>query len=83
MTNNIVFVNGGRFYDKSRLQKIIKLLDMGYIVQIGISCIGHTRNVLESENYKEALLLHYGKKLKYDLYYGCYNYSLINENVNL
>ena len=82
MTKEIIYISGGHFYDKSRLKKMIDLLDLGYAIRVGISCIGHTRNIIESENYKEALLLHYGKRLRFEMFYGCYSYWLENENTD-
>lgn len=83
MKKEVVYVSGGNFYDKSRLRDMIKLLDMGYAIRVGINCIGRTRNIIESENYKEALISHYGLKLRFEMFYGCYSYWLTdNENID-
>ena len=73
------YVSGSNYFNEERLKEMIQLLDKGEQIKIGIECIGHTRNNMEQENYKEALKKHYGNRLevKVTLHNGAclYHYS--------
>ena len=43
---------------------MIELLDEGKTIHVGIEVIGHTKNNMEQEAYKEALEKHYGNCLE-------------------
>lgn len=57
------FISGGNYFRKECLDEMCKALEGGDAVEVGISCIGHTRNNMEQENYREALEKKYGDRL--------------------
>ena len=75
MKEQSVYVSGSNYFNNDDLNKMIKLLDEGKTITVGISCIGHTRNNMEQENYKNALMEHYGDKLEVMLQDGLCSYS--------
>lgn len=74
MERQSVYVSGSNYFNKEDLNKMIEILDKGETISVGISCIGHTRNNMEQENYKKALIEHYGDKLEIMLDEGGYSY---------
>ena len=50
-------------------------LEDGIKVHISIDCIGHTRNNMEQEVYREALIKKYGRKLNIEVVEGACSYS--------
>lgn len=83
MKDQSVYVSGSNYFNKDSLNKMISLLDEGKEIQVGIACIGHTRNNIEQEAYKKALQEHYGDKLEIKCSDGycsySYEYKLIEE----
>lgn len=75
MNKEKVYVSGSNYFNEADLQEMIKELDNGKIVEVGIDCIGHTRNNMEQDNYKEALRKHYGIRLVYQCTIGVCTYS--------
>lgn len=71
---NSVFVSGSNYFKESNFNKMVELLDKGETILVGIDCIGHTRNNTEQENYKRALIEHYGNKLEIKQSSGVYSY---------
>lgn len=69
-----VYVSGSNYFQEKYLKEMIALLDEGKTIQVGIACIGHTRNNTEQENYKRALIEHYGDKLEIKQSPGAYSY---------
>ena len=61
MEKEKVYVSGSNYFNKDDLEKMIKQLDNGNKIQVGIDCIGNTRNNMEQDNYREALENYYGK----------------------
>ena len=72
--NESIFVSGSNYFQEKHLNEMIKLLDKGESIHVGIECIGHTRNNTEQENYKRALIEHYGNKLEIKQSSGVYSY---------
>ena len=70
-----VYVSGSNYFNEKDLKKMIEELDKGNAIQVGIECIGHTRNNMEQEAYKQALLKHYGSKLEITCNEGAYSYD--------
>lgn len=70
-----IFVDGSNYFQEEYLNNMIALLNKGKAINVGIDCIGHTRNNMEQEAYKEALLKHYGSKLEIKLNEGICSYS--------
>lgn len=75
MKEQSIYVSGSNYFNNEDLNNMIKLLDERETIEVGISCIGHTRNNMEQENYKRALIEHYGDKLEVMLNDGAYSYS--------
>lgn len=75
MKEQSVYVSGSNYFNNDDLNKMIEMLDKGETISVGISCIGHTRNNTEQENYKKALKEHYRDKLEIMLNDGAYSYS--------
>ena len=79
-----VFVSGSNYFNKDSLNKMISLLNEGKVINVGIDCIGHTRNNMEQEAYKKALEEYYGNKLITIYNSGIcsysYSYKLGDEN---
>lgn len=71
-----VWVSGSNTFNEKDFNKMVELLDAGNAINVGISCIGHTRNNMEQENYKKALEEHYGDRLeaKIDALVNTYSY---------
>ena len=72
---NAIFVSGSNYFNNEDLQKMIALLDNKKTIHVGIDCIGHTRNNMEQEEYKKALIEHYGNRLEIMLNEGYCSYS--------
>ncbi len=75
------FFSVGNYFNMEKFDGLCKLLEEGLTVEPGVNCIGHTRNNMVQEDYKEALEKKYGDKLnaKYRggvCSYG-YTYSLV------
>ena len=70
-----IFVSGSNYFQEKYLQEMIELLDKGNKIHVGIACIGHTRNNMEQDNYRRALLEHYGDMLIITMHEGAYSYS--------
>lgn len=58
------FVSGSNYFNTKDLDQMKKLLEEGKTISVGIDCIGHTRNNMEQENYKEALMEFYKDRLE-------------------
>ena len=70
-----VFVNGKNYFNQKSFTEICQLLEKGKWVEVGIDCIGHTRNNFEQEMYKQELIKKYGERLEVHLGGGAYSYS--------
>lgn len=75
MEEQSIYVSGSNYFNNEDLNNMIKLLDERKTIEVGISCIGHTRNNMEQEHYKNALEEHYGNELEVMLDEGAYSYS--------
>ena len=49
--------------EEESLNKMIKALDEGNRISVGIGCLGHGTNNAYQEHYKRELEKHYGDKL--------------------
>lgn len=74
-TNESIFVSGSNYFKQACLNNMIELLENGKTIQVGIDCIGHTRNNMVQENYKDALVKYYGDKLNIKIKDGVCSYS--------
>lgn len=54
----------GNYFDKPTLKEVIKELEKGQRIEIGVDCIGHTRNNMVQEEFKEALIDYYKDRIK-------------------
>lgn len=70
-----MFISGRNYFNNEDFKKMCKALDAGNEIEVGIDCIGHTRNNYEQEAYKEALSEKYKERLKVELCNGAYSYS--------
>lgn len=71
-----MIINGGNYYHEKAFFEVCKALEQGNTVDMYIDCIGHTRNNMEQEAYKESLLEKYGDKLIVECAKGVsYSYS--------
>lgn len=83
-----IYVSGSNYFNQEDLNNMIDLLDKGNSIEVGIDCIGHTRNNMEQEAYKKALKEHYGNKLEIKQndgvcsYNYCYKLYNTNEEIN-
>ena len=69
------YVSGSNYYNEKDLNNMIEELDKGNAIKVGIECIGHTRNNMTQEQYKEALYEHYGTELKVVKHTGYCSYE--------
>ena len=69
------FINCTNSYNEKSFNEVCEALEQGETVRVGIDCIGHTRNNIEQENYKEHLEKKYGDKLKVNCEEGVCSYS--------
>lgn len=74
---NYIYVSGSNYFNEEDLNKMIELLEQGETIRVGIDCIGHTRNNMEQEAYKEALIRNFAgeKELEIKLLEGVCSYS--------
>ena len=74
-------ISGKNYFNQESLEKMCEALESGYEIEVWIDCIGHTRNNMEQEHYKEALMEKYGDKVEVKIHEGyCiyeYSYKLI------
>lgn len=68
-------INGENYFNSVSFDKACKALKQGDTIQIGIDCIGHTRNNNEQEIYKEKLQKKYNSRLQIEKNEGAYSYS--------
>lgn len=68
-------INGENYFNPVSFDKACKALEQGDTIQIGIDCIGHTRNNNEQEIYKEKLQKKYNSRLQIEKNEGAYSYS--------
>lgn len=68
-------INGKNYFNKESLEEMIKELEKGNEIIIYISCLGHTRAIMEEYNYRRALEdifkddLELGNYLMFNTYY--------------
>lgn len=67
-------INGGNYFNEKAFNEICEELEKVQAVQVFIDCIGHTRNNMEQEAYREALVEKYQDRLKVDRIDGAYSY---------
>lgn len=70
-------MNGRNYFNEQNFNEMCEALERGEQFSVYIDCIGHTRNNMEQEAYREAFEKKYGPKLEV-LYEGpdhCYSYS--------
>lgn len=72
-----VYVTCGNSFYKHYFEKVCGLLEEGKVVEIYIDCIGHTRNNMTQDWYKEELEKKYGALLtvQYNDGYCSYSYT--------
>ena len=70
-----VYVSGSNYFNEEDLGSMISMLNAGETIHVGIDCIGHTRNNMTQEEYKEALEKHYGDRLQSEIDEGVCSYS--------
>lgn len=64
---NYIYVSGSNYFNEDDLDNMIKLLEDGKRIRVGIECIGHTRNNMEQENYREALVRNFAGERDIDV----------------
>lgn len=69
-----MLINCGNSFSESRFNQVCDALEQGETVEVYINCIGHTRNNMEQETYKEHLLKKYGDKLNVECSNGVCSY---------
>ena len=68
-------INGKNYFNKESLKEMIKELEKGNEIIIYISCMGHTRAIMEEYSYRRALEdifkddLELGNYLMFNTYY--------------
>lgn len=70
-----MLINGGNYFHEKAFNDICKALQKGEMVEVYIDCLGHTRNNIEQETYKEELLKKYQNNLMVERTDGTYSYS--------
>ena len=68
-------INGGNYFNEISFNDICEALERGDKVRIYIDCIGHLRNSIEQEAYRETLIQKYGSDLNIELSCGGYSYN--------
>lgn len=68
-------INGGNYYNEQAFNEICEALEKAQTVSVYIDCIGHTRNNMEQEAYKDALIKEYGDRLMIEKSESAYSYS--------
>ena len=71
MSQERIYVDGDRTFNKDSLKTAIDLLNNGKTIWIGIDCIGHGHNNACQEEYKRELEKHFGSKLQYKCTGSC------------
>lgn len=79
-TENKMLVNCGNDFYPTFFEKLCLALEEGNTAEVYVDCIGHTRNNVVQEIYKEKLLEKYGSALLVQrnegAYSNSYNYRL-------
>lgn len=65
---------GNDFYD-SKFNFMCEILEQGEEVHTSIDCIGHTRNNMTQEHYKQKLIEKYGDRIEVIYHDGVCSYS--------
>lgn len=68
-------ISGSNYFNQNDFEKMCEVLENGEHIEVGISCIGHTRNNMEQERYRVALEEKYGSKLEVKCSEGVCSYS--------
>lgn len=58
-----MMVNGSNDYNDSSFNEMCEKLENGETISVYIDCIGHTRNNMVQEEYREKLVEKYGERL--------------------
>jgi hypothetical protein len=70
-----MLVNGENYFNPLSFNKACKALEQGNKIEMYIDVIGHTRNNMVQEEYKEALIKKYGDRLSIEKEEGSYSYN--------
>lgn len=76
--NSLFFSVDNDFYN-DKFEALKKELDNGHRVEVSVDCIGHTRNNMTQEAYRQALIDYYGDKLEVQYNDGVCSYSYTYE----
>lgn len=68
-------INGKNYFNKDSFNEMCQELEKGEEIEVYIDCIGHTRNNMEQESYKESLVEKYGSQLDVAYHDGVCSYS--------
>lgn len=69
------YVSGSSSFNNESLEQMKSLLKQGKEIYVGIACLGHTKNNMEQEAYKQALTEYFGDNLIAELSNGLCSYS--------
>ena len=69
------FICGSNYFNQRSFDEMCKELESGEHIKVGIDCIGHARNNMEQERYREELVEKYGNKLEVNCNEGVCSYS--------
>lgn len=67
-------VNCGNYFTENRFNNLCEVLEREGAASVYIDCIGHTRNNMEQESYKNALKKKYGDRLVITCHEGACSY---------
>lgn len=79
MKKSSLFFSVGNDFYKDKLELLKKELENGQRVDVSVACIGHTRNNMTQEAYRQALVDYYGDKLEVQYNDGVCSYSYTYE----
>lgn len=74
-TQNAQHINCGNDFYPVFFDKLCEVLEKGHAAKVYIDCIGHTRNNMTQEAYKDKLTEKYGTSLIVEKSEGAFSYS--------
>lgn len=75
MKKEAKFINCGNDFYQEYFEEVCTELEKGERVHVYIDCIGHTRNNMSQDAYRDALIKHFGDRLNIEFEEGVCSYS--------
>ncbi len=76
-------IDGKNYFNENSFNEMCEALERKETIEVYIDCIGHNRNNMEQEAYREELKNKYGERLETIQVKGSYSYSYMYKLLSL